>query len=60
MYLDPSTNLIKHYESSPYRNGCVSIFNLVCKLVEREHIYDFDKLDIVIDKDLRKKWRYER
>lgn len=60
MYLDPSTNLIKHYESNSYRNGCVSIFNLVCKLVEREHIYDFDKLDIIIDKDLRKKWRYER
>ena len=60
MYLDHETNLIKHMESDPYRNGCVSIFNLICKLAKRDNIYDFEKLDIMIDKDLRKKWRYER
>ena len=37
-------------KSSPFKNESVRVFNLICKINKTEHLYDFDEMDIVIEK----------
>lgn len=41
-------------ESDPYENESVRIFNLVCKLNHRVHLYDFEAFDVTIEKDKKR------
>lgn len=52
-------NTIHKLESEIFKNNSVRIFNLICKLNERTSLYDFNRLDVIIDKSTRKKWREE-
>ena len=38
-------------ESDAFVNESVRVFNLICKIVKRTHLYDFDSMDIIIEKD---------
>jgi hypothetical protein len=46
---------IVNIESDPYENESVRIFNLICKLNHRTHLYDFEAFDIFIEKDKERK-----
>lgn len=41
----------ENIKSDPFVNESVRVFNLICKIVRRTHLYDFDSMDIVIEKD---------
>jgi hypothetical protein len=45
---------IKEITSDAYENESVRVFNLICKLNHRSHLYDFDKFDIIIEKDKKR------
>lgn len=37
-------------KSDPFVNESVRVFNLICKILKREHLYDFNSMDVVIEK----------
>ena len=41
----------EHIKSDPFLNESVRVFNLICKITKRTHLYDFDVMDVVIEKD---------
>lgn len=36
--------------SDPFKNESVRVFNLICKINKTEHLYDFNEMDVVIEK----------
>ena len=48
---DGRTESIK---SDPFLNEAVRVFNLICKITKRTHLYDFNSMDIVIEKKDKK------
>ena len=38
-------------KSDPFVNESVRVFNLICKITKRTHLYDFNSMDVVIEKD---------
>lgn len=45
---------IYEIKSDAYENESVRVFNLVCKLNHRTHLYDFEKFDVIIEKERKK------
>ena len=41
----------EHIKSDAFLNESVRIFNLLCKITQRTHLYDFASMDIIIEKD---------
>ena len=41
----------ENIKSDPFINESVRVFNLICKITKRTHLYDFDSMDVVIEKD---------
>jgi hypothetical protein len=41
---------IKELRSDAYTNESIRIFNLICKVNKTDHLYDFDKYDVPINK----------
>jgi hypothetical protein len=42
---------IMNIKSDAFVNESVRVFNLICKITKRTHLYDFEALDIVIERD---------
>lgn len=38
-------------KSDPFINESVRVFNLLCKITKRTHLYDFNSMDVVIERD---------
>lgn len=38
-------------KSDPFVNESVRVFNLLCKITKRAHLYDFKSMDIVIERE---------
>ena len=41
----------ENIKSDPFVNESVRVFNLICKITKRTHLYDFESMDVVIEKD---------
>ena len=41
---------IKEIRSDGFENESVRIFNLICKINKTEHLYDFNKFDVSVQK----------
>ena len=41
----------EHLKSDPFINESVRVFNLLCKITKRTHLYDFSSMDVVIERD---------
>ena len=42
---------IENIKSDAFVNESVRVFNLICKITKRTHLYDFESMDIIIEKD---------
>jgi len=42
-------------KSDPFMNESVRVFNLICKITKRTHLYDFNDMDIIIERDKKDK-----
>lgn len=42
---------IENIKSDAFVNESVRVFNLICKITKRTHLYDFASMDVVIEKD---------
>ena len=42
---------IENIKSDAFVNESVRVFNLICKITKRTHLYDFESMDVVIEKD---------
>lgn len=42
---------IENIKSDAFLNESVRVFNLICKITKRTHLYDFESMDIIIEKD---------
>lgn len=42
---------IENIKSDAFVNESVRVFNLLCKITKRAHLYDFASMDVVIEKD---------
>lgn len=42
---------VESIKSDPFINESVRVFNLICKILKRTHLYDFASMDVVINKD---------
>lgn len=42
---------VENIKSDAFVNESVRVFNLICKITRRTHLYDFETMDIVIEKD---------
>ena len=42
---------IENIKSDAFLNESVRVFNLLCKITKRTHLYDFESMDVVIEKD---------
>jgi hypothetical protein len=49
-YKEQGDNEIKSFESDGFENESLRVFNMVCKLNHRAHLYDFNRFDVQIDK----------
>lgn len=47
-YKKVGSNIIETFESDSFENESLRIFNLICKLNHRTHLYDFNEFDITI------------
>lgn len=45
---------VENIKSDPFINESVRVFNLICKITKREHLYDFKMFDIVIERNNKK------
>lgn len=41
----------ENIKSDAFVNESVRVFNLICKITKRTHLYDFESMDIIIEKD---------
>lgn len=41
----------ENISSDAFINESVRVFNLICKLTKRTHLYDFESMDIIIERD---------
>lgn len=45
---------VENISSDAFENESVRVFNLICKILNREHLYDFKAMDVKIEKKSRK------
>ena len=45
---------IESVKSDAFLNESVRVFNLICKITRRTHLYDFEEMDIIIEKKDKK------
>lgn len=45
---------IENIKSDAFVNESVRVFNLLCKITKRTHLYDFESMDVVIEKKDKK------
>lgn len=42
---------VENIKSDAFLNESVRVFNLLCKITKRTHLYDFESMDVIIEKD---------